>query len=288
MFRPLLSANDLAALLRARDLDPGRPLVIADCRFALSDPGQGIREYAAGHLPGAVYVHLDEDLSSPVVPGVTGRHPLPSPSALSATLGRLGISPDTTVVAYDGGPGAFAARLWWLLRWVGHEAVSVLDGGFAAWTAAGFATDTIVAPAIPAAARYPVRPADTWVVDAVTVLEATRSASAIVLDARERVRWLGDEEPIDPVAGRIPGAVSAPWVENVHDGRFREPADLRARYLDALGGHPPADAIVYCGSGVTAAHDVLAMAIAGLDGARLYAGSWSEWITEPSRPVERG
>lgn len=171
---------------------------------------------------------------------------------------------------------------------MGHEAVSVLDGGFAAWTAAGFATDTIVAPAIPAAARYPVRPADTWVVDAVTVLEATRSASAIVLDARERVRWLGDEEPIDPVAGRIPGAVSAPWVENVHDGRFREPADLRARYLDALGGHPPADAIVYCGSGVTAAHDVLAMAIAGLDGARLYAGSWSEWITEPSRPVERG
>lgn len=288
MFRPLVSANELAGLLRARDLDPGIPLVIADCRFSLLDPGQGSREYAATHLPGAVYLHLDEDLSSPVVPGRTGRHPLPDPSVLAEMLRQVGIGPETRVVAYDGGPGPFAARLWWLLRWVGHEAVSVLDGGFAAWTAAGLPVETTVSPTRPTPKPYPVRPSTAAVVDAGAVLESLRSGDDRILDARERVRWLGQEEPIDPVAGRVPGAVSVPWTENVADGRFLDPAALRDRYLAALDGRAPEHAIVYCGSGVTAAHDVLAMAVAGLEGVRLYAGSWSEWITDPSRPVERG
>ena len=251
--------------------------------------GQGRREYDSDRIPGAVYAHIDEDLSGPVVPGVTGRHPLPDPAVFAGTLSRLGIGPKTAVVAYDGGPGAFAARLWWLLRWVGHPRVAVLDGGYAAWKAFGVTEGAPRRPAVPMNLPYPVRVDPDSTVTATDVRERLKSDPWRLIDAREHERWLGRAEPIDPVAGRIPGALSAPWQENAQaDGRFKSPQELKARFEPLLKNAGADQAVLYCGSGVTAAHNLLALELAGLPGAKLYPGSWSEWITDPSRPVERG
>ncbi|MDX1545805.1 MAG: sulfurtransferase [Rhodothermales bacterium] len=259
---------------------------VVDCRFALGDPDRGRHAYREAHLPGAVYAHLDADLSGPIVPGTTGRHPLPDPATLAATLGGWGIGPGVQVVAYDDAGGAFAARLWWMLHWLGHPPAAVLDGGFPAWKRAGY---PVRAGEEQRPARvFTPRPDPRRVADADAVDALRTDASCRLLDARAAERYRGAHEPIDPVAGHIPGAVNAPWAANLDDdGRFLPPKQLRRRFEKLLGGVPPARAAVYCGSGVTAAHDLLAMAHAGLGGARLYPGSWSHWITDPARPVAR-
>lgn len=261
--------------------------VVVDCRFSLSDPAYGCRAYREAHIPGAVYAHLDEDLSGPIVPGRTGRHPLPDPDWLAQKLGAWGIDNRTQVVAYDDAGGAFAARLWWLLGWLGHDAVAVLDGGWSRWVREGR----------PVRGGIETRPRRTFVprirpervVSADEVLQHLHDPAWRLLDARAPARYRGEQEPIDPVAGHIPGAVNAPFAENLTpDGTFRPPDELRQRFEALLGDVPPERVICYCGSGVTAVHNLLAMAHAGLPGARLYAGSWSEWITDPRRPVARG
>jgi thiosulfate/3-mercaptopyruvate sulfurtransferase len=280
-YRTLVDPGDVAAHLTDPDW------AVVDCRFALADPEHGEAAYLAGHIPGAVYAHLDRDLAGAVVPGHTGRHPLPEPAALAATLGRWGIDARTQVVAYDDAGGAMAARLWWMLRWLGHDAVAVMDGGWPAWLArdrpvrAGRETR-------PARSFNP-RPRPEMLADAAEVLRLRSDPSARVLDARSADRYRGENETIDPVAGHIAGAVSAPFAENLaSDGAFRSPDALKTHYSAILGTVSPDRAVVYCGSGVTAAHNLLALAHAGLDGARLYAGSWSEWITDPARPIESG
>jgi len=261
--------------------------VVVDCRFSLSDPAHGRRAYQEAHIPGAVYAHLDEDLSGPIVAGRTGRHPLPDPDWLARKLSAWGIDHRTQVVAYDDAGGAFAARLWWLLGWLGHDAVAVLDGGWPRWVREGR----------PVRGGIETRPSRTFVarirpervVSADEVLQHLHDPCWRLLDARAPERYRGEQEPIDPVAGHIPGAVNAPFAENLTpEGTFRLPEQLRQRFEALLGDVPPERVICYCGSGVTAAHNLLAMAHAGLPGARLYAGSWSEWITDPRRPVARG
>jgi thiosulfate/3-mercaptopyruvate sulfurtransferase len=261
---------------------------VVDCRFALAGPDQGEHDYLTAHIPGAVYAHLNRDLSAPHVPGHTGRHPLPAPDDLAATFGRLGISPGVQVVAYDDAGGALAAsRLWWLLGWLGHDAAAVLDGGWSAWRAAGLAVETGTATR-PARAFGPHQPHAQWLAEAEAVTQVLADPAGRLLDARGADRFRGENETLDPVAGHIPGALSAPYAANLGpDGRLRPAEQLRAHYAEVLGDTPGADAIVYCGSGVTAAHDILAMRHAGLGQARLYAGSWSEWITDPTRPVSR-
>jgi len=277
-FATLISPEELQQNLAAPELR------LVDCRASLQDRDAGRKAYRAAHLPGAVFADLESDLSGPVVPGNTGRHPLPPVSALVERLRAWGIGNASQVVAYDDAGGAFAARLWWLLRWLGHDAVAVLDGGFSAWSAAGYAlTDDEPRPS--AQDFTPAARAE-WLVTADEVARSSDRAS--LFDARAPARFRGDEEPIDPVAGHIPGAQNLPFTENLRAGRFRPERELRAVFEAALAGHAAKDAIMYCGSGVTACHNVLAFAHAGLELPRLYAGSWSEWITVPTRPVARG
>lgn len=253
---------------------------IIDCRFALADTEQGRQAYHESHIPGAQYAHLDEDLSSPIIPGQTGRHPLPDVATLAAKLSAWGIDSTVQVVAYDDAGGAIAARLWWLLRWLGHDAVAVLDGGWPAWLAAGYSTQREVGSR--PARTFTPHPRPELVASTAGVLSLRHNPACRLLDARSADRYRGENETIDPVAGHIPGAISAPFAQNLGpDGRFLAPEVLRNRFEELLAGIPPAQAITYCGSGVTAAHNLLAMAHAGLDGARLYAGSWSEWIARP-------
>jgi thiosulfate/3-mercaptopyruvate sulfurtransferase len=257
--------------------------LIVDCRFDLAKPAAGEAAFAAAHVPGAVYAHLDRDLSAPIT-AVTGRHPLPSPEDFAATLSRWGVTPATQVVAYDGENGMYAARVWWLLRWVGHEAVAVLDGGFKAWTAAGQPTST--QPGQRAASTFVARPNRSMWVDADAVARAVADPSWRVLDARAPERYRGDVEPLDTVAGHIPGAVNHPFATDLAaDGRFADRNDLRARFAASQAGVADDRTIAMCGSGVTACHLLLAMETAGKRGAKLYAGSWSEWIRDPARPV---
>ncbi len=280
---------NFSTLLRPADLmghlaDPN--WLVLDCRFELSDPGAGERAWAAGHIPGALHAHLDRDLSGPVTAS-TGRHPLPDRGAFAATLSRWGIQPVTQVVAYDASSGMFAARLWWMLRWAGHDRVAVLDGGLQGWTAAGGALDRSVRQ------RQPVRFEPAWRDDRVVATDELAPmigrGDCVLVDARGPDRFEGRVEPIDPVAGHVPGAVNHPCQRNLDaDGRFLPPAQLLERWRDTLGGRAPASAVCMCGSGVTACHDLLALEHAGLSGARLYAGSWSEWIRDPGRPVARG
>lgn len=270
----------------AAHLDDPRWRVV-DCRFKLGDPSAGARAFAEGTLRGAVFADLDRDLSAPVVPGQTGRHPLPSREAFATTLGRWGIDGTVQVVAFDDMGGAFASRLWWMLRWVGHRAAAVLDGGLAAWTAEGHALAPGQASSSPS--RFELGAALVGAATADEVLAALDDPQVVVLDARAAPRFRGENETTDPVAGHIAGARSAPFMDNLGaEGRFRAPAELRARFEAKLGGTAADRAITYCGSGVTACHDVLAMAHAGLPVPRLYPGSWSEWITDPSRPRATG
>ena len=273
-----------AATLAAHLADPAWRVV--DCRFELLSPAAGAAAYAAGHIAGAVYAHLDHDLAGPRS-ATSGRHPLPEPTALAATLGRLGIGAGTQVVAYDDAGGIYAARLWWLLRWLGHDAVAVLDGGLAAWRAAGGALTA--QPATVAAARFTPRPRARSQVDADAVAALVAGGAGALLDARSAERFEGRVEPLDARAGHVPGARSHHYALNLGaDGRFLPPQELRARLVAALAGSAPADSVSMCGSGVTACHTLLAMEIAGLTGARLYPGSWSEWSRDPTRPCATG
>ena len=258
---------------------------IVDVRHQLTDTGYGERAYAEAHLPGAVFMHCDRDLSGPMT-GSNGRHPLPDRSQLIARLGEIGIGPRTQVVVYDDAQGMIAGRLWWLLRWLGHEAVAVLDGGLQAWQAMGGAMSAEVPTPRPAAfvAADPL----TGLVTVGEVLDALGQPTMQVVDARAPDRFRGENETLDPVGGHIPGAINRFFRDNLEaDGRFKAPAQLRAEWLARLAGIVPERVVHQCGSGVSACHNQLAMAVAGLSGSRLYAGSWSEWCADPDRPVSR-
>ena len=312
MYTTLIEPEELAAPL-SRNAAADSDWTVLDCRFDLPRPDWGASAYAAGHVPNALYAHLDRDLSGPITPG-SGRHPLPSVERLAETFGRWGIDDDVQVVAYDQGNGAFAARLWWLLRWAGHQKVAVLNGGFAAWQQAGLPTDT--APGARQPRTFTPRLGDRAVVSTAELERAVSagelaSGASVLVDARGADRFAGENETIDPVAGHIPGARNHPFVRNVDaKGRFLSAGELRERWQATLGGEARGGgtlgaagamtaaavndataakrAIAMCGSGVTACHNLLALEIAGLPGARLYAGSWSEWIRDPGRPVARG
>lgn len=280
MYTTLISTNDLA-----ENLDNPEWVVI-DCRFRLNDPESGRLAYIAQHIPGACYAHLEEDLSGPVIKGQTGRHPLPDPAALADVFSSWGIGAGVQVVGYDDMGGAMAARLWWLLRWLGHPAVAVLDGGIAQWEAEGRPLATVI-PAARAGKFVPQEDA-TLAVNASVVEDLSSDPAIVLIDSRAAERYNGEFEPIDPVAGHIPGAVNLPHFLNVGpDGKFLPRAVVRENFLRMLAGREAAQSIFYCGSGVTAAHNLLAMEYCGLHGARLYPGSWSEWITDPARPVAR-
>lgn len=256
-------------------------VIVVDCRFDLADPDAGRRAYLQAHIRGAVYAHLDSDLSGTRRPG-SGRHPLPSPGQLERVFGRLGIAAGRQVAAYDAGGGLFAARLWWLLRYMGHDAVAVLDGGWPAWMACGGATAGGEEHNPPA--RFKGRPRPDRVVHAGEVLMQRR-----LVDSRDPARYRGEVEPIDPVAGHIPGAVNYFCKRNLgEDGRFLAPASLRSALSVVFGAVPASEVTFYCGSGVTACHNILAAVHAGFPEPRLYAGSWSEWCADPARPVARG
>ena len=258
--------------------------VIVDCCFDLMRPQAGREAYQSGHLPGSVYADLNQDLSGPVTP-VTGRHPLPDPQRLAGLLGQWGVSPHSQVVAYDAGNSAFAVRLWWLLRWLGHPAVAVLDGGLQAWQLAGL--PVVQALPTPRQAVFVPRLNPDMALDTGEVRAALRDQAIDLLDARAAPRYAGELEPIDPVAGHIPGALNLPFEGNLDaEGRFLPAARLRDRFM-AYAGYP-ARVVHMCGSGVTACHNLLAMEIAGLGGAKLYAGSWSEWCRDPANPVTKG
>ncbi|TWT17482.1 sulfurtransferase [Luteimonas marina] len=274
----LVQPEALAAALDERDV------VVVDCRFSLADPEAGEQAYRAGHIPGARYAHLDRDLSDHGKQG-QGRHPWPDASDFSARLSDWGISPGSRVLAYDAGDGAFAARLWCLLKMLGHEAVAVLDGGWARWTALGLPVDAAVPSPSPAAYAATFDASRLFDADGV---RRHLDAGGLVLDARAPERFRGEVEPIDPVPGHVPGAGNRPYASNLVDGRFKPAAQLRTEF-DALLDGRRADAVVaMCGSGVTACHHLLAMAHAGLPGAKLFTGSWSGWIADPSRPVATG
>lgn len=272
------------AELAARSGDPA--LAILDCRFDLARPQWGEQSYAVSHIAGAGYAHLDRDLSGAVT-AASGRHPLPASERFAATLGRWGIDADTQVVAYDQGNGAYAARLWWMLRWAGHSAVAVLNGGFAAWQRAMLPVSQ--APCTRAPRNFTRRPSYAQVFTTVELQKALSLDAIALIDARGADRFAGQNETIDAVAGHVPGARNHPFAGNLDaQGRFLEPAELRRRWVETLRGRPPEQSVCMCGSGVTACHNLLALEIAGLTGGRLYAGSWSEWIRDPARPVARG
>lgn len=278
MTSPLITPSALAAKLADPDW------AIIDCRFDLADPGAGHAAYLRGHIPGARYAHLDNDLARPPGPG-DGRHPLPRVGGFSATLGSWGISNASRVVAYDDVSGAVAARLWWMLRWIAHDAVYVLDGGLQAWEDAGLPLQR--SPPQVRTVNYETgKVRRDWVVPTDRVpLEL--AGGAVLADARSADRYKGVTEPIDPVAGHVPGALNVPFAESLdQDGRFRPAGELRER-LKGLAQHPRG-LIAMCGSGVTACHLLLAVAIAGLGDGRAYIGSWSEWIRDPNRPVATG
>ena len=280
MFTTLISTEELASRIGAPDL------VICDVRHDLAKPDTwGETQYRDGHVPGALFVHIDRDLSAPMT-GRNGRHPLPSPETAAATFARLGIAPGKQVVAYDQGAGAYAARLWWMLRWLGHDAVAVLDGGFAKWKGEDRPLTTAVETSRPA--PFAIRRV-TPTVDVSGVMASLPRRALLLIDARAPERFRGETEPLDPVAGHIPGARNRPFTLNLApDGTFKHPAFLRAEFealLDGVGH----DLVVHqCGSGVTACHNLLAMEIAGFEGTRLYPGSWSEWCADPARPVATG
>lgn len=279
----LVSAESLAATLGAPDLK------IVDARFVLAgaDPGAGERDWQIAHLPRAGYVHLDRDLSDLGKPPGEGRHPLPEAEKFCATLERLGIAPGDQVVVYDYGDGAMAAaRFWWLLKLLGHERVAVLDGGYARWTRLGLPVTADYEFPVPSVYR-----AGFDMDKVATTAEVSRrmaDGSAVLLDARSAERFRGEVEPLDKVAGHIPGARNRPLSMNTLDGQFLAPAQLRTQFQALMSGHGSDEVLLCCGSGVTACHNLLAMEAAGLEGARVYAASWSGWISDPARPIATG
>ncbi|MDQ6679882.1 MAG: sulfurtransferase [Pseudomonadota bacterium] len=278
--KTLISAESLRALQASAD-----PALLVDVSFDLADVEAGRRAWQGGHLPGSVYLHLDDDLSAPKT-GANGRHPLPDRPAFAALLGRIGVTPQSAVVALDAQGGVYAARLWWMLRWIGHADAAVLDGGVAAWQRAGgpLVTDQ---PSRPSVAPYPERTPLTAQLDATEL--ARRLGRLRLLDARAPERFRGEVEPLDAVAGHIPGATNRFHRLNLDaDGRFKPASQLRAEFEALLGADSAAALAHQCGSGVTACHNLLAMEHAGLAGSALYPGSWSEWSADSSRPVARG
>ena len=312
---PLIQAEQLAA----RQNSPN-PALVFDCSFDLVNPQAGRQAFEGGHLPGAGYISLDEDLST-TRNGRNGRHPLPERDAFAARMGALGIGPGVSVVAYDNAGGMYAARFWWMLRWIGHAEVAVLDGGLGAWRAAGLplesgaealpahqasreerpasATTSASAASTGSSAEHPFGTADTHpaslatAVDRETLLAnlalAGQPSHRLVVDARSPDRFRGENETLDPIGGRIPGAVNRFFKDNLGpDGRFKPVEQLRQEWQAVIGGREPASLVMQCGSGVTACHNLLALELAGLSGAALYPGSWSEWSAWPGAPVATG
>ncbi|MCP6696811.1 sulfurtransferase [Pseudomonas donghuensis] len=278
----LITAQQLAERLEAP------ALVILDCRFALEDIDYGQRSYAEGHIAGAHFADLERDLSGPVTKGVTGRHPLPEPQHLIGRLRAWGIDNDSEIVLYDDGPGAFAARAWWLLAWLGKRSgVFILDGGLKAWHAAGLPLS--LDPPVKREGNFSGEPDDSLVVDATQLGERLGQPELTLIDARGLPRFRGEVEPIDPVAGHIPGAQCAAFTDNLGaDGRFLPAEQLKQRFAEKLDKRSPEQLVAYCGSGVTACHNLFALALAGYPLGKLYAGSWSEWITDSKRAVATG
>jgi len=272
----LVSTGELAAnLVKWR---------VFDCRHDLAKPDFGEQQYREGHISGALFAHLDRDLSGRKT-GQNGRHPLPDPQDFEKWLEKTGLTPKDQAVCYDGANGSMASRLWWMLRWIGHDRVAVLDGGFAKWTKEGRPVTIDVPLFTPF--NYPIKVRKDFAVDVRTV--ERNLGKSLLLDARAPARYRGEQEPIDPVAGRIPGAKNRFNSENLSaQGTFKSPQELKKELAAALGNRSPSEVIHYCGSGVAACHNLLAMEIAGLKGGKLYAGSWSEWIADAKRPQERG
>ena len=277
-FQPIISSAELYENLNNPDW------AILDCRFDFDDPKLGYREYLEGHIPGSLYVDLERDLSSAIIPGKTGRHPLPDKMVLAERFSSWGIDSTTRVVIYDNKNGALAARLWWLLRWLGHENAAILDGGWPAWDVKVYPVETVEASRAPREFLLSERPQ--IVVDVDYVEKIRLDPDYLLVDSRAAERYWGINETIDPVAGHIPGAVTAPYSSNLDEnGRFLSPDLLKERFENLLGGLPAENVVFYCGSGVTACHNIAAMIVTGFDMPKLYAGSWSEWITDPARPV---
>jgi thiosulfate/3-mercaptopyruvate sulfurtransferase len=280
-FTTLITADQLAAHLTDPDW------VIFDCRFSLADAERGRRDYQKSHIFKAIYAHLNDDLSGPINPGHTGRHPLPDLDAISHFFSRSGLDQNSQAIAYDDAGGAMAARVWWLLRWLGHAAVAILDGGWPQWIKDGRLTTDTLEPRAPRS--FVPRPrSDLWLTTD-QILAQLNDPHFKLFDSRSADRYRGENETIDPVAGHIPGAISVPYADNLTpEGTFKSGEQLRARFEALLGDVPADRAAFYCGSGVTAAHNLIALEHAGLGEAKLYAGSWSEWITDSSRPIVTG
>lgn len=279
-FDTIVSAGQLAEHLDDPDW------IVFDCRFTLTDTDSGFKAYQTGHIPGARYAHLNNDLSSEMTDR-SGRHPLPNPELLAEKLGRWGVGAGKQVVVYDDSFGAMACRMWWLLRWLGHDAVALLDGGYPRWLRNKLPTTNELPLVV--ASHFDCRLDDTMWVDSKHVEEALRDKTCLLVDARSEDRFNGEREMLDKVAGHVPGAVNFPFEDNLDLGGTFLPLDeLREIYSELLDGADPASVVQMCGSGVTACHSLIAMEYAGFKGARLYPGSWSEWITDPGRPVETG
>lgn len=278
----LISPQQLAE----RQKQPG--LVILDCRASLEDLDYGQRSYAEGHIEGSSYADLLNDLSGPITKGVTGRHPLPDPNTLIDRLRFWGVNNDSDIVLYDDGPSAYAARAWWLLAWLGkRDGVFILDGGLKAWHAAGLPLS--LDPPQHVEGRFDGKPDAALVLSAADVQKKLDHPEVTLIDARAPARYRGEVEPIDPIAGHIPGAQCAAFTDNLGpDGRFLPADQLKQRFAETLNGRPPEKLVAYCGSGVTACHNLFALSLAGYPLGRLYAGSWSEWINDPQRGVATG
>ena len=281
MYQTLITTDQLAASLNSELIK------IFDCRFSLADTEAGRKAYGEGHIPSSIYAHLDDDLSGEIIAGKTGRHPLPSIVSITETFSKWGIDEKVQVVAYDDKGGMIASRLWWMLKWLGHDAAAVLDGGWQAWENSGYpvSTDTPT----PLAKNFRPNPRPEMILPLQDMVKKSGSGKSLILDARAAERYRGEVEPIDPVPGHIPAAVSAPFALNLDEnGYFLTTDQLKARFRDLLGDLPADQAVCYCGSGVSGCHNLLAAAHAGIKGIKLYPGSWSEWITDPQRPVSTG
>src|SRR5262245_4517366 len=277
-FRTLIDPATLAAHLSDPDW------VVIDCRFDLTDPSKGENDYEQGHIPGARYAHLDRDLSGPKT-GTNGRHPLPSPEAMRERFSALGIGLQSQVVGYDADTGMYASRLWWMLRSMGHDRVAVLDGGLSRWQRDGHPVRAGQEPSKPAQFTGSLRAG--WRLSADEVVATLDDPTTLLVDSRSNERYHGMGETLDPVAGHIPGAANYFYQENLSEEKtFKSPEELRAQWAPVLGSRNPEEVVVYCGSGVSACHNLLALEHAGVSGVRIFHGSWSEWVADPKRPVE--